>query len=745
MRNRDAFVRFSLCAFLNAVALSFMAILQFISSPPNVIYWTFRAPNGIFGTFLCRNHFPFYVNMGLGLGLGMFFAVMDRGDDRGRSEERKSRRSRRIELAFEDAGSEPFPKNLILRIAGWIQALLSNPTALWICAGIALIVCADFLSLSRGGVVALAGASLACLIYKSFSLSSRSLSAGVVVIFALAFGLVNWLGWNIVEARLGTLITKDALSNRTPMWSDSLKGFWDAPIFGSGYGTFQYVEAMHRTQIGDVIVIFDHAHNDYLEAAIEGGICRLLAALGAIVFVYVAGFRSLRRLAGERDADFVLGALVAFTTVVIHSFGEFGLFTPAVTVMAAVLVAQICGSEVWSRERRGRKPSLAVPTVSFYALRLGGLAPVMGVLLAFVVATMLIIEGYRADWQVRYRNAADKLRNADTDVSERRIALLQEAIRWGSDSAWSHLELGEVYLTAYQNRIDLLDQFATLQPALCFTIPLGNRDIASLETALASAVAERATLEQIVPGYESGVEREYLGPALRYFIQARNLCPLLARAQLRLVALSAKLQLGDPPSRYLDRAKIVAGYDPEFWFMGGTLALAEKRPDDCWPQWKRSLEISRKHFKQIIDQSRASLTPKQVLHKVLPDDAAMIVETANLLLRDPKDAEERAVRMEYFKRAASLLRQETSEIKADGWIVRAMVFEESGQYTNAIAALRMGMSLDPKYEDLRLDLAKLLLNNGDKAQAIRELGIVITRHPQNREANQLYNELLMKK
>ncbi|HEV8060314.1 MAG TPA: O-antigen ligase family protein, partial [Gemmataceae bacterium] len=366
--SRAAFLRFSICAFLNAVALSFVAILQFISSPPNIIYWYFHSPSSIFGTFLCRNHFPFYVNMGLGLGLGMFFAVMDQRDYRGRSGERRSRRSRRMGPTIADVNLDPFPKNLILRFADWIQTLLSNPTALWICAGVALIVCADFLSLSRGGVLALAAAALACSIYKSVTLSSRSLSAGVIVVFALAFGLVNWLGWNIVEARLGTLLSKDGLSNRTPIWSDSLKGFWEAPILGSGYGTFQYVEAMHRTLIGDIIVIFDHAHNDYLEAAIEGGVCRLIAALCAIVFVYVAGFRSLRRLAGERDADFVLGALVAFTTVVIHSFGEFGLFTPAVTVLGAVLVGQICGSEVWTLERRLPKFASDAPKVSLYAL-----------------------------------------------------------------------------------------------------------------------------------------------------------------------------------------------------------------------------------------------------------------------------------------------------------------------------------------------------------------------------------------
>ena len=93
--------------------------------------------------------------------------------------------------------------------------------ALWIGAGVAIIVCADFLSLSRGGVLAAVAASFACLFYKSSTRSGRSLSAGLIIVLGLGIGLVCWLGWNLVEARLGTLISKDALANRTPCgWMD---------------------------------------------------------------------------------------------------------------------------------------------------------------------------------------------------------------------------------------------------------------------------------------------------------------------------------------------------------------------------------------------------------------------------------------------------------------------------------------------------------------------------------------------
>jgi O-antigen ligase/tetratricopeptide (TPR) repeat protein len=737
--NSASFKRLSVCAFLNAIALSFVAILQFVSSSPYLMYWSLTFPVKIFGTFVCRNHFPFYVNIGLGLGLGLFFAAMESEGSFFAKGRRGAHHSRA--LGYSSADHAPFPKNLLIRLGEWIQALLSNPTALWISAGISIIVCADFLSMSRGGVLALIVAVLGCLIYKSFSLSRRSLSAGLIVMFALAFGLVNWLGWNLVEARYGTILTKDALSNRTPMWLDGLKAFFDAPLFGTGYGTFQYAEPVHRTVVEELIVFFDHAHNDYLEAAVEGGLLRLIVSITAIALVYVAGFRSLRGLAGFRDAEIILGGLVGFTTVVVHSFGEFGLFTPAITVLVAVLVAQILASNVWSLKAATARVPYSSEKAAPYSLRVGGLAPVGAVLLSLLVGATLVMEGWRADRQCRFRNAAERLRDAVPDQSERRIAFLQEALRWGADSAWTQQELGEVYLSVYQNKIETLDLFGGTQAFFGILTPFFAAGPTALEAAATRVAAEPLILKQLAPLYETDIEEKYLGPALRCFVQARDLCPLLARAQLRLVALGAKLNKGDSQREYLERAKLIAGYDPEFWFMGGAVALADDKTDECWPLWKQSLAISKRFFKEILSQSRRYLTPSEMLEKLLPDNPEIIVETANTLLPNPSSPADKAVRADYFNRAVVLLRRHTGEITADGWIARAWVYQEMDQNANAITALRRAITLEPKYENLRIQLARILLRNGDRAQATSEVLTILNREPWNVEANQLKAEL----
>ena len=93
---------------------------------------------------------------------------------------------------------------------------------------------------------------------------------------------------------------------------------------------------------------------------------------------------------------------------------------------------------------------------------------------------------------------------------------------------------------------------------------------------LSLAASEPAILVQI----EKGIDRKYLGHALRCFVQARNLCPVLARAQLRLVALAARLDQGDKPVQLSERAtNSWQASDPEFWFIGARLHWLEHESD----------------------------------------------------------------------------------------------------------------------------------------------------------------------
>ena len=64
---------------------------------------------------------------------------------------------------------------------------------------------------------------------------------------------------------------------------------------------------------------------------------RLAISLLAIGLVFRFGYRAVRRFDGEPTGGLALGALFGFTTLVIHSIGDFGLHLPAIALLATVL------------------------------------------------------------------------------------------------------------------------------------------------------------------------------------------------------------------------------------------------------------------------------------------------------------------------------------------------------------------------------------------------------------------------
>ena len=140
----------------------------------------------------------------------------------------------------------------------------------------------------------------------------------------------------------------------------------DFPLWGSGYGTYQCVDVLH---LGfDAGMIVDHAHNDYLETLVEGGLALFLPVVVAVVLVFRLGLRAVRRHEDRPTGGLVLGALVAFTTVAIHSFSDFGMHIPANAAIVTVLCAQLC---TVGRRRGGRTGDRGRPRVR----RLGSIRP----------------------------------------------------------------------------------------------------------------------------------------------------------------------------------------------------------------------------------------------------------------------------------------------------------------------------------------------------------------------------------
>src|SRR5262249_32992682 len=188
----SALTRLAVVALVNGALLSVLALLQLSTSPPDFIYWSFRTEGLVYGPFICRNHFPFYVNVCVGLGLGLLLQAST--------------------ARTGTAAGGP---------AGWqerVAALLGGPQVLWVGLGLTLMLVAVALSLSRGGVLSLFAATATCLAVALWLHPGFRWRGAVLLTFAGAAALLAWFGMGRLSANLESLWQGKAAGNRLPLW-----------------------------------------------------------------------------------------------------------------------------------------------------------------------------------------------------------------------------------------------------------------------------------------------------------------------------------------------------------------------------------------------------------------------------------------------------------------------------------------------------------------------------------------------
>jgi O-antigen ligase len=138
------------------------------------------------------------------------------------------------------------------------------------------------------------------------------------------------------------------MADRLAIWQDTLgvvRHFW---LTGTGAGT--YLTSMAVFQRSKPGVVFNQAHNHYLQLAAEGGLLvgvPVVLALRAFVRLAVGSLKS------DRSAMYWMraGAASGLFGAAVQSVWETGLTVPANAALAAVLAAIVVHDPV-SPERR---------------------------------------------------------------------------------------------------------------------------------------------------------------------------------------------------------------------------------------------------------------------------------------------------------------------------------------------------------------------------------------------------------
>ncbi len=146
------------------------------------------------------------------------------------------------------------------------------------------------------------------------------------------------------DVLLRVLHSADDATVRLRLFERVLTAIGDAPLLGTGFGSFPDTFRLYRTP--DLHAPFLQAHNSYLENVLELGLPAaglLFVALAAPAAICTAGI--LRR---RRNLTYPCLGLAATTLVGLHALVDFSLQIPAVAAVYALLMGAAC-AQSWSK------------------------------------------------------------------------------------------------------------------------------------------------------------------------------------------------------------------------------------------------------------------------------------------------------------------------------------------------------------------------------------------------------------
>jgi O-antigen ligase len=123
---------------------------------------------------------------------------------------------------------------------------------------------------------------------------------------------------------------------------------------GAGLGSFDAVFRIHEPFALLKPTYFNHAHDDFLEIALDAGVAGVLLLCAAVAWWIVASVRAWRRPANTRDVLPRVGS-VMLLLIIMASLFDYPARTP--TVMALIVVAAAWLSEGAARPGRSALPA----------------------------------------------------------------------------------------------------------------------------------------------------------------------------------------------------------------------------------------------------------------------------------------------------------------------------------------------------------------------------------------------------
>ena len=205
---------------------------------------------------------------------------------------------------------------------------------------------------AAGGLVVLVGIALNGSL-AGYGLALPVLAASALIVFppnrriklwtsigvgVLLLGSVLLMEARPVDAQLFAQEANTSVSSRQEVFSTTLEATRDFLPFGSGLGSFQRVYHLYEDPRGVTTTYVIHAHNDYLELALEIGVAGILLMIIFLV-CWAASVGRVWRIAA--DVPFRQAAAIGSAAILVHSLVDFPLRTSAISALFATFLALI--------------------------------------------------------------------------------------------------------------------------------------------------------------------------------------------------------------------------------------------------------------------------------------------------------------------------------------------------------------------------------------------------------------------
>ncbi|MEM6981026.1 MAG: O-antigen ligase family protein [Planctomycetota bacterium] len=310
-------------AILSAVvgtAVAVFGLAQHIGSHDGLLYWRIPVEGGLgFGPFINRNHYPFFLNLSLGLTVGLLLDRLERS-----------------RMSWHAAASDP--------VLAWLVAAIGLMSA-------SLIVC-----VSRGGLLSgFLSIAIVCMLRFRVHAASRGILAAVLIALVVVTLLI-WVGFDLQASRLNMLAQADRYQSdgRWYLWQAAFRSVPEFLWFGSGGETYRHWETIYP--VGDVQwngsdAISLRADNEFLDVLNEYGLFGLAGIL------LVSGAVTFQIWRSSREDGLAAGASMGLLAVLLHSTVDFGLRVPSTGLLAVVVAALLCSRRTPKASRRSLQRS----------------------------------------------------------------------------------------------------------------------------------------------------------------------------------------------------------------------------------------------------------------------------------------------------------------------------------------------------------------------------------------------------